>query len=481
MDPGPSNRGAYFLAAVAILILIVGVILIFTNGPKSCATDADCGTGKSCFRSTCTDIPSATYSVIPCTTNTDCSYGYICTGGTCKQKSCVGKSDCGPGTVCDPDLNACTAPPVDCSVSTNPGCSSGDSCTSTIECGSGMVCLSGQCKLEGAPGQSCGNDYDCYGFGVAVTPNQTGCVLGTCNTPSIGLGKLCSTSTDCTYGFKCSLGVCQQGSELGGPCVINSECAYFNECSSFGTCVEGTVPTDGNCTNTGYDYCQYQDYCNSDGKCRPKSEGNVEPGGSCTLITECGYGYTCSLDPSPVCSKRLNLPYDYCGTETAQSLKNVFATVPAGPSGVHDTPITYRSMEDIYTIYGTTNFTYSGIANFSRCAFPITNGVTLTKRTGNAKLSNKKLDRFDLPSENSSSLFVDDTPLFTSTYSVYDKHYLGTEPLYRHTLPATAGEGDVFHRANHQFLAKERIVEYLENDVLTQSTGVIVGFCLPSY
>ncbi len=139
----------FYLAVVAVCVVVVGAVASCKKKPKTPACDGtdDCKDGLVCVNKQC----------VMCSTNADCGEGQ-----TCKSGACIAKAECTKDLDC-PDGKVCQA--GTCRTCANDG-----------ECGPGGQCVVGKCNRATA----CKSDDDCA--------DDEDCVDGFCQRPWVGAG-----------------------------------------------------------------------------------------------------------------------------------------------------------------------------------------------------------------------------------------------------------------------------------------------------
>jgi hypothetical protein len=255
-----------------------------------CATGADCPAGfTNCVAGVCQPDISCTNrikdgsetdvdcggSCQPCAPGQQCATGADCTATVCNSGTCgcVSTTDCPAGTadcvagVCRPascgdNVKDGTETDVDCG---GPSC---PLCTATQTCSTGWDCTTGICRHNTC---GCGTLADC-------PAGYTRCFIGLCDKCNdnvkdlnetdvdcgggscvpCGLGKQCTTGTDC-MSTVCLNGVCsscgnnvKDGNETDvdcgggtcGACYPGKHCSTYNDCTSQ-FCLSGTCRCTG--------------------------------------------------------------------------------------------------------------------------------------------------------------------------------------------------------------------------------------------
>lgn len=150
--------------------------------------------------------------------------------------ACATAAECGPGLVCAPTTDQCTADVT---------------CTATAECGAGAHCEGGRCAPN-VPGGPCETARDCVEAerchqgtcGAPAGPGGACTVAEECQAPLVcGPAGTCVTEVPCTNNQGCGPGaICQSGSCVqntpGGSCTESDDCVFGEACIA-GTCVEG--------------------------------------------------------------------------------------------------------------------------------------------------------------------------------------------------------------------------------------------------
>jgi len=226
------------------------------GGGEICC-ESVCGNGQRCSPTGAwVDAPRPDGS--PCSTNGDCLSNSCVDGRCCESacdgvcQACSGLGDCNlsPG-------NDTRCAPVDCPAS-NTVCVTYPGDITTNLCASFGNCRSAQqeCRPQfAAAGTACEN----------VAPGVRGTCdgAGNCRDPRVGLGTVCSTSSQCISGncvpgpsganiccdSLCS-GVCE-GCGVNGACGFrdNDRCPPGQQCASQTTCQPATAPPGSSCAN----------------------------------------------------------------------------------------------------------------------------------------------------------------------------------------------------------------------------------------
>jgi hypothetical protein len=333
-----------------------------TGCPKTCAKQADCGSGNYCniasgaTSGTCaaTKANGATaVSTFECTSgviadgvccNATCSGCSACTkalngqtdgqcinvpAGQVAHSACAASgTTCGLDGYCD-GANKCRFPAAGTSCGTSclgstlttKTCDGAGVCGSANStCGGGLVCGATTCKT------TCASDNDC----VTGDYCSSG---GTCAT-KLANGATCSTSNQCPTGNTCVEGVCCSSAcgiackscktagatgtcafvAPGTPCGAGSVCSAAGSC---GACSQGSCPPPNQPCKTGTLDCSTgAQVCNA--------TGNSPAGQSCGTAASCNSS-TKQATPAQVCNgsgtcpsvTAVNCPYGCNGTVCA--------------------------------------------------------------------------------------------------------------------------------------------------------------------
>jgi hypothetical protein len=185
------------------------------NRTKTCSLDGDCPvSGMRCI--TVTSVTKASGG----SWAGDCRYRYagtstyatgVCDSMTCKQKSCAADADCGTGRKCSGGL--CATPVSQVGVCLSGKCPDGTACTSDTQCGSRTtVCTTdADCTTAGAAaGAKCvPSNTSIQGFNKFCAYNTgSGYTYGVCD-GSICSSTGCTTDANCGSGQACLAGQCR--------------------------------------------------------------------------------------------------------------------------------------------------------------------------------------------------------------------------------------------------------------------------------
>ncbi len=308
------------------------------DDPESCATNADCPTGKKC---------NDNGECVGCVTNADCTGGKICgPGQVCGSPTCDADSDC-PGAKCIESQSKCVQCEVDADCAgrrvrsnaakvcrnntcTSPSCTTNADCGSSVctgspktcqpcatntECGTGKTCNNGQCS-GGSP--TCTLPTDCGGIACVGgkcenCDNDNDCVNGStkgiCDASTGKCGAVeCTTADQCDSGEACyAPGRC-------GPCISDNECRSgqycvitapdttgwcqggggTTSCTTNAQCAADLVCYQGQCTTCLADNeCDSCEVCAWNNRCITDTAGSCTPSTGCTSNTQCPYGQSC--------------------------------------------------------------------------------------------------------------------------------------------------------------------------------------------
>ncbi|HVX90321.1 MAG TPA: carbohydrate-binding protein [Candidatus Paceibacterota bacterium] len=349
------------------------------NGPwpLGCATNADCGSGRTCQAGACQCTicsPTCTCgSGGSCTQTADCSTGFTCAGGSCHPLCETNPTD--PHCVANSCVNGMkdgSETDVDCGGNC-PDCGKGQKCGSDADCGSGLscgahngacfagsrsdsVCWPTQCGT-GAQPTECGQQDSLCGSNCACVAscdpqNPSSCPSGQqCKT---GIGPLFHSSASAVcVDPRCPSddpALCGQPDSLCGiSCVGTPDCStatcqnpddhHGGRCP--GVCGPKAVgcKVDADCTAgygcvahaDGTSQCLRADICQFRTLAPPLCGGSDALCGPCPTCTPQCAGRACGPDPS--CGSSCGT----CGAGTSCSIDGqcVQATVEP-PIVVHD-------------------------------------------------------------------------------------------------------------------------------------------------
>ena len=257
---------------------------VIREGPASCVSSDDCGTGRSCLPDP-SGQPHCWRNNAECASNADCDPGFACRESRTSQSYCFvtdlpparpagtpppvcGDGLCQPGETCHAE--AC---PEDCGDLSAPllagigRCPLGERCLGDLDCADGACSSRGVCEKLSA-GAICDSPSDCAGDSCDVLFHQ--CKPG------------CFQDADCGTGSCFFLG-CREPAANFQACDSNPDCQ--SEVCNFGLCVPFTIPN-------GFGPCTTNQACQS-GVCNAPiciEPGSVDPGGLCTTSPACSSG-----------------------------------------------------------------------------------------------------------------------------------------------------------------------------------------------
>jgi len=238
------------------------------------------------------DVISSLSHIGPCIVNADCDDGLYCNGeetcvdGACLEGTPIACSDdglfCNGSEICDESLETCSH--------------TGDPCDPGLECNEDTdqcdsLCGNGECN-EGENCNSCPSDCD---SGLGGTPEACWKYDGVCHPV-----KEDETCADCSPGFCCGNGVCEDG-EDGNNCEIDCGAPPFcgdgecidgeDKCSCSGDC--GTPPSfEDSCSNgldddcDGFADCSDTD-CDADPYCSGPDCNTIDDRKLCNNESRC--------------------------------------------------------------------------------------------------------------------------------------------------------------------------------------------------
>jgi len=238
------------------------------SNPVTCSASDQCHDVGTCNAQTgvCSNPPKANGSA--CSDGNACTQTDTCQAGACtgaNPVTCTASDQCHGAGTCDPQSGTCS----------NPAKPDGTACTDGNACTQIDTCVAGACV--GASPVTCVALDQCHAPGTCIP------ATGTCTTPALPDGTLCSDGNACTQIDACGSGLCVGTSPV--TCAASDQCHVPGTCNpGTGVCSNPAAPDGTSCNDANA--CTRTDVCTL-GAC---TGGNPV---TCTASDACHVAGTC--------------------------------------------------------------------------------------------------------------------------------------------------------------------------------------------